>query len=259
LSFLHRMTQEWKDEHIAWYIAESPVWSGSPMAVYSAISGYGADNLTSFYREMSLRIPSLLWLFPRAGASNTTWGPEDVIITTPHKNYSAADYAELLGDLGLDLLIPGLEALTKDADLGEFKAPMVDTLVTYGYGLGTPGSFSYGQPFVANASIIPRAIGSQNMSGDTIVPVISSLRAQYEWAEEMAAGGKKLLYRSYSQQQHALCCIPQGGSCFDHVVALLTNGTIPPEASPIEAQMSNLADLDDETASALKFFGVLGV
>ena len=31
LSFLHRMPQAWKDEHVAWFAATSPVWSGSPM------------------------------------------------------------------------------------------------------------------------------------------------------------------------------------------------------------------------------------
>lgn len=31
LGFLHRMSQAWKDKHIAWFVAESPVWSGAPL------------------------------------------------------------------------------------------------------------------------------------------------------------------------------------------------------------------------------------
>ena len=33
LSFLHAMTPEWRDKHIHWFIAESPLWSGSPSYV----------------------------------------------------------------------------------------------------------------------------------------------------------------------------------------------------------------------------------
>mmetsp|Transcript_325 Transcript_325/g.1049 ORF Transcript_325/g.1049 Transcript_325/m.1049 type:complete len:614 (-) Transcript_325:819-2660(-) len=40
LSFLHRMTQEWKDQYIAWFVATSPVWSGSPAALAAFATGY---------------------------------------------------------------------------------------------------------------------------------------------------------------------------------------------------------------------------
>jgi hypothetical protein len=31
LSFLHRMTPSWRSKHVAWFIAESPAWSGTPL------------------------------------------------------------------------------------------------------------------------------------------------------------------------------------------------------------------------------------
>ena len=40
LSFLHRMTQEWKSKYIDWFVATSPVWSGSPAALSVFSTGY---------------------------------------------------------------------------------------------------------------------------------------------------------------------------------------------------------------------------
>lgn len=40
LSFLHRMSQAWKDQYIDTFVATSPVWSGSPTALIAYVSGY---------------------------------------------------------------------------------------------------------------------------------------------------------------------------------------------------------------------------
>eukprot|EP00730_Choanoeca_flexa_P004922 TRINITY_DN11842_c0_g1_i2.p1 TRINITY_DN11842_c0_g1~~TRINITY_DN11842_c0_g1_i2.p1 ORF type:complete len:124 (+),score=20.80 TRINITY_DN11842_c0_g1_i2:184-555(+) len=39
LGFLHRMTQDWKDKHIDWFIAQSPLWSGTPLSLMAYVSG----------------------------------------------------------------------------------------------------------------------------------------------------------------------------------------------------------------------------
>ncbi len=111
------------------------------------VSGAVIGNLTGLYRQIALRVASVMWLFPRAGLSficvcvrvrvrvrvrvcvccsivpfvilpfllsgtlNTTWGKSDVIVQTPTRNYTAYDYEELLLDLGLSFLIPELRAI----------------------------------------------------------------------------------------------------------------------------------------------------
>lgn len=233
LGFLHRMTQPWKDKYIAWFVAESPVWSGAPFAVESVVSGlYFDPNATFLYRDISIRVASLSWLFPRPGTANTTWGTDDVIVRTPSKRYTAFDYTQLLRDLGLTFLVQGQALLQNEPDLSLFAAPGVDTLVTYGSQLGTPGYFEYASDFVANASAAPPApdtIINVSETGDTLVPVRSSLRGLYSsWPQEQASVGKMLFHREYPGQQHALCCVPQGGVCFHQVVDLIVNGTVPP-------------------------------
>lgn len=254
LSFLHSMTPAWRDKHIAWFIAESPVWSGAPIAVESMVSGFGSDqSSSSFLRQISLRVASTFWLFPRAGTSNSTWGADEVIVGTPARGYTANDIIALLHDLGLDFLTEAVETLQADADLANFSAPLVDTLVTYGYGLGTPGYFYYDQPFVSNASVtplMPAVVTNMTETGDTLVPLRSSLRGQWAWPEEQAAAGKQLLHRGYPGQVHGSCCVASGGICFNHVMALLINGTIPPEV-PERAASPSAAEMDRELAGVL--------
>ncbi|EGD80384.1 hypothetical protein PTSG_10636 [Salpingoeca rosetta] len=76
LSFLHRQSQAWKDKYIHWFIAESPVWSGAPATVLAVTSGYDttSPNALLFTRQVSIETASDFWLFPRAGATNSTWG-----------------------------------------------------------------------------------------------------------------------------------------------------------------------------------------
>jgi hypothetical protein len=50
LSFLHRMTQAWKEQYIAWFVASSPVWGGAPTALTSYVAGYaGGGGGTAAY------------------------------------------------------------------------------------------------------------------------------------------------------------------------------------------------------------------
>ena len=42
LAFLHRMSQQWKEAHISWFVATSPVWGGVPEALSSYIAGTAA-------------------------------------------------------------------------------------------------------------------------------------------------------------------------------------------------------------------------
>lgn len=94
LGFLHRMTQEWKDQYIAWYViqhppylslhvapfisnpfgryvAESPLYAGSPVGVLAVTSGYATDPTqpasAAFVRSLAMQIDVMMNLLPRVG------------------------------------------------------------------------------------------------------------------------------------------------------------------------------------------------
>jgi len=186
-----------------------------------------------------LAIPS--WMFPRAGSNSTvSWTADEMVLSTPSVNYSAFDVAKIYAKLNFSDLA-GLEFVSQEPDLAEFAHPGVNTLVTYGYALPTPGPFSYPDEFAANQ--IPATPKIVNISGDTLVPLRSSLRG-IVWQGDMEREGFKLVYRGYENQDHANCLIPPGfvpgipdDGCYNMVNALLVNGTIPTQTSMLlEAQ-----------------------
>ena len=91
------------------------------------------------------------------GASNNTYGDEQVIVRTPSRNCTAYDAAQLLIDLGFGHRLEALRAvqvhdkplpfvhlvlpscMQAGKDLQDFQHPGVDTLVVYGYNVSTPG------------------------------------------------------------------------------------------------------------------------
>jgi hypothetical protein len=96
-----------------------------------------------------------------------------------------------------------------------FEAPLVNTFVTYGYGVDTPGTFIYPADFVKNKLNVPPLPLVINITetgvvavkpfltllesllttfvfvraGDGIVPLRSSLRGQ-NWVVDQQAAGK---------------------------------------------------------------------
>lgn len=106
LAFFHRMSAEWKQKYIRWFVALSPVWSGVTEGLPAVISGidaqdgHGHSASTVLIRDLARVVPSLMWLFPRAGTDpNTTWTKDEPIVSTPSKNYTAFDIVELFNDM----------------------------------------------------------------------------------------------------------------------------------------------------------------
>lgn len=71
LSFLHRQTQSWKDAHIDWFVATSPVWGGVTEAVSAYVSGATAPVLNpnastklefQYFRNLARSLPAALWV-----------------------------------------------------------------------------------------------------------------------------------------------------------------------------------------------------
>jgi hypothetical protein len=116
-----------------------------------------------FTRLISTAVHSVMAIFPRAGScgrafpfrrgngaalhppwcagtDNTTYGPDEVVIKTPSKSYTAFDAAKLITDLGFGVETLALQKVQNGLDLLQFLHPGVNTLVTYGVDVGTPGT-----------------------------------------------------------------------------------------------------------------------
>lgn len=163
LAFLHRMTQPWKDRHIAVFMASAPVWTGSVVSVWSAISGLDCKSAfghdcpgaegglgRALLRELADSMPASFATMTLPGDPETdpsTWGKDEVIIKTPSKTYSAHDLHEIMTDLGLKDGAAVQQIVAKDLGATTFKAPLVDTHVYYGFGVPTPSTFEYDVDF----------------------------------------------------------------------------------------------------------------
>lgn len=226
LSFLHRMTQTWKDQYVNWFVATSPVWGGLPQTLPALTSGISQDGAgDAVYVQSLVRSawPTVVWYLPRTGTDPaTSWTRDEVVIATPTRNYSAFDALEILKTIGVqDDLSRALPILYNDSDLFAFAAPGVPTFVTYGSGLPTPYSAVYDEE-LSSVMQPPRML---NGSGDGLVPLRSSLRGT-TWITSNQ--GKALLHKEYPKQPHASCFwTGAADTCATDVFTVLRTGALP--------------------------------
>eukprot|EP00730_Choanoeca_flexa_P004923 TRINITY_DN11842_c0_g1_i3.p1 TRINITY_DN11842_c0_g1~~TRINITY_DN11842_c0_g1_i3.p1 ORF type:complete len:417 (+),score=77.99 TRINITY_DN11842_c0_g1_i3:358-1608(+) len=233
LGFLHRMTQDWKDKHIDWFIAQSPLWSGTPLSLMAYVSGVpqqpALPTPPKYDRFLATSVHVTMAIFPRPGHTQTLYNESEVLVTTPDFNYTAFNISNLLAHMGMRDQIEAWEAIQNDTDLLDFAHPGVDTFVTYGTGLNTPGSFGYDTDFVANPNVVPPTPATILLdpdTGDGYVPFRSAVRGWYKWKDSMAKEGKRLLYKGYPGQLHAACI----NGCHNDVWQVLVKGTAPDNA-----------------------------
>lgn len=220
LGFLRTVTQEWKDHYIGWFIANSPVWSGTPIVLAFVLGG--VSPLTALTRGL----PACYWLMPRPGSLDTEWGEDEVLVRTPNHAYTASDIPVLLKAVGLHDKAAMYEFQLTQSVLADFDFPGVNTYVTYGTDLPTIGSISYSEDFKANKFKLPANASLYNSTemGDGAVPLRSSKRS-FAWVG--ATGDKQLLHKAFPGQQHANCFPGGSDHCFADVLSLLINGTKP--------------------------------
>eukprot|EP00041_Stephanoeca_diplocostata_P010354 m.164864 g.164864 ORF g.164864 m.164864 type:complete len:440 (+) comp18115_c0_seq20:619-1938(+) len=149
LAFLQRMSVPWKNRYIARWIADSPLWSGAPLAVMTYVSGFVAGaglpySQQQLYSALARGMPAATWRFPHLCnetgncTDSSLWTVHDTIIQSRTKNYTAANYSALLTDLLLDAEFDMyqsrrvLDMVLTDREENLFKAPLVDTIVVAG-------------------------------------------------------------------------------------------------------------------------------
>ncbi|CAH8654858.1 unnamed protein product [Schistosoma rodhaini] len=102
LNFLNKQTKLWKNKYIKSYISVSAPFGGAVKALLGVITG---DNFGIFYRTpLSFRpilrsFSSIISTIP----DPRIWPSDDVIITTPDKNYTAHNYPSLFQDIGFSV------------------------------------------------------------------------------------------------------------------------------------------------------------
>jgi len=240
LGFLQLMTQEWKDQYLSWFVAASPVWSGSITPLYSMVAGMSlipnsSDIINRAFRDFEVQLPSMMWLCPQVGEDNYTYSKNTPLMFTPGQNYSAADLTKLLTEVGYSDFVPQAEYLQQTGSLSKFEPPMVNTWVSYGYNIETLMTFTLDIPL--NPSKIPKLINFTAGSGDDVVAVRSSLRGMV-WTDAHKQSQKQLIHSGYDTMAHAACVLPvidlNHTACFYELMALLLNGTLPKPTPPPE-------------------------
>jgi len=296
LQFLQSVSSSWKDKYISWFIADSPVWSGTTVPLFVLTSGLSsvpvaaeaeevtassrprlptssklqdqfsfsdpllelimASSATSaagtgaaieaggqgipgdlfkrFFRGFLQQIPSVIGLSPvfKPEGGAYEWNSSETVMFTPHKNYSAstADVTQMFKDIGADKRLNPVYSYTMghSSALSAFAAPLVNTFVNYGFDIPTAAAYIYDKDFGRFA--VPNVTSYVLDSGDQIVPLRSSIRS-LEWESAQKAAGKLLVHAGFSKLDHAGCLI-KGNECFEIVMRLLLNGTVPPPSSP---------------------------
>jgi lysophospholipase-3 len=178
LYFLNQQSQAWKDKFIEKWIPMAGPYGGAAKEIRLHASGDSqglpVDALT--IREEQRSYETNFWLAPvpeRFG--------EEVLVTTPTRNYTAQDYDVFFDDIGFSAgkkLIKRVLPLTSSA-----TAPGVDVVCMYSLGVDTPLKFEYGKNGAnGGQKIFDKTPVVTNGDGDGTVNDLS-LRICDEWAK----------------------------------------------------------------------------
>lgn len=137
---LSRKPQQWKDKYVRAFISLGGPWGGAAKPVRLMVSG---DNLGVYVvstvkaRVEQRSMPSTAWLMP----FDTFWDSSEILVYSPKRNYTVADYKQLFDDVGYPdgyLMRLETENFTKKLD-----APGVEVHCLHGVGVKTPAAFVY--------------------------------------------------------------------------------------------------------------------
>ncbi|XP_070574884.1 lysosomal phospholipase A and acyltransferase-like [Ptychodera flava] len=140
LYLLNHKSQAWKDKYIKALASVGGPWVGAAKVLRLYASG---DDLGAFVvnplavRPAQRTFPSSAWLFP----NDDFWDPNEVLVSTPQKNYTMKDKKEYFDDLGIPFAYQ-MWLDTKDL-IHNVTAPGVPVFCLHGSGLDTPERFIY--------------------------------------------------------------------------------------------------------------------
>jgi len=194
LYLLNQQSQAWKDKYIEKWIPVSGPWGGAAKELQLHASGdnQGLPVSALKIREEQRSYETNFWLAPvpeRFG--------QQVLVTTPSRNYTAQDYDHFFDDIGYSAgkkLMKRVLPLTSSA-----TAPGVDVVCMYSLGVDTPVHFKYAKDgYQVQFNEDPTVT---NGDGDGTVNDLS-LRICDEWAKPGAQTRSAKVMR-FSKVTHA--------------------------------------------------------
>ena len=137
------VNQAWKEQHIRVYVTMAGVWHGAGKAAKAFVSGDNEGIIIdrdSWGRSSQRTLPSNAWLLPYP---SDTWSPQDVIVVTEKRNYTAWDYKDLFTDMNYTR---GYDMFNEIKNLtGQLPPPNITMYCFYGnIHNTTPLQFVYG-------------------------------------------------------------------------------------------------------------------
>jgi lysophospholipase-3 len=139
LYLLNKQSQEWKDRYIEKWVPIAGPFGGSATEMRLHASGDNEKLPISHVtlREEQRSYETNFWLAPVP-----RWFGDQVLVSTPARNYTAQQYGEFFTDIGYPA---GAKMYNRIAELtSAVAAPGVDVVCLYSLGVDTPLSFNYG-------------------------------------------------------------------------------------------------------------------
>ncbi len=157
----------------------SAAWCGGTGALQTVISGIhnthgflivANDLISDFFVPIVRTLESIPWLFPKTSVFRN-----DVLVSTPSKDYTASDYEKLFGNIGYtngNKFFQGVQGLVTN-----YPAPNVPTYCYYGTGVNTPKKLSYKIDFRSGVDTIGLTPTTTFGDGDGTVNIVTGGQA----------------------------------------------------------------------------------
>ena len=182
LTGFNRVNQAWKDKYIHAWVTLNAAWSGGVATLQTVISGandipdlllFASKLIAKFIVPITRTFESLPWIFPKSSVFGN-----QVLISTPAKDYTANDYEKLFRNIGYTngyRFFQGVQAINQN-----YPAPNVPTYCFYGDRVKTPLKFRYSKNFNGKTNTIGLKPKITNGDGDGSVNIESS-RVCHRW------------------------------------------------------------------------------
>jgi len=185
--FLNRyVSEEWKTKYIKAFVPFSGAWSGTALSALFTINikilfEKLPKKQLNLLQEAIRSFGSLIWLLPFPSSS--------IIVSTPKKNYTAAELYDIFVSLGITSVIRQYKDILPYM---KFTAPNVETYCIYGYNITTPSSF-----YFKDFAQLPDVFFSE---GDGTA-ILESIQICTKWAKQQS---QPVYDYKYINVQHSL-------------------------------------------------------
>lgn len=173
-TFLHTMSQQWKDQYVHAWVSAAGVFGGAVKEVKVLVS-HGVVDLPDFVvnrlvqRDVARTIMGNYFMLPRY----PVWGKEEVLVQTPQTNYTLGNLEQLFADMGVTDGVEKWKTVRNASFTGD---PGVPTHCFNGKDVPTSASFYY-KDQKDFPDVVPEMVSGD---GDGTVPA-RSLQVCHKW------------------------------------------------------------------------------